>query len=129
MLQPKTVKTYITPVDEVVVDFIKRIKSIRDESNEVPADFQNEMNKWALETVGVLALDTRLGVLGHLEKDSDAQMLIQYVHDFFRLEFDLDVSPSIWRYYKTPKFNEMMKTCNKLTEYVANNSDLKNECF
>lgn len=116
MLQPKTVKTYITPVDEVAIDFVKRIKSIRDDKNEVPAEFQNEMNKWALETVGCMALDARLGVLGNLEKDSDAQKLIQCVHDFFHLEFELDVLPSIWRYYKTPKFNKLMATLNTMTE-------------
>lgn len=116
MLQPKTVKTYIKPVDEVAIDFITRVKSIRDDKNEVPADFQNEMNKWALETVGCMALDARLGVLGNLEKDSDPQKLIQCVHDFFNLEFELDVLPSLWRYYKTPKFNQMMTTLNTMTE-------------
>lgn len=116
MLQPKTVKTYIKPVDEVARDFIERIKSIRDGKDEMPADFQNEMNKWALETVGVIALDTRLGVLGQLDKDSDAQKLIQCVHDFFQLEYELDCVPSIWRYYKTPKFNRMMATLNTMTE-------------
>lgn len=105
------------PVDEVVRDFMERIKSIRDNKNEVPADFQNEMNKWALETVGVIALDTRLGVLGDIPKDSDAQKLIQCVHDLFQLEYELDALPSIWRYYKTPKFNQMMKTLNTMTEY------------
>lgn len=118
MLQPKTVRTYIEPVDGVVQDFIERIKSIRDEQNEVPKDFQNEMNKWALETVGIISLDTRLGVLGDIPKDSDPQKLIQCVHDFFHLSFELEFLPSIWRYYKTPKFQQMMETLDAMTEYV-----------
>lgn len=117
MLQPKTVKTYIKPVEEVAEDFIERIKLIRDDTtNEVPENFQNEMNKWALETIGCIALDTRLGVLGDLQKDSDPQKLIQCVHDFLYLSYELDILPSIWRYYKTPKFNQLMTTLNTMTE-------------
>lgn len=36
---------------------------MRDEKNELPKDFDQWLNRWALETMGVLALDTRFGVL------------------------------------------------------------------
>lgn len=116
MLQPKTVRMYVKPVDEVAIEFVNRIKCIRDDKCEVPADFGNEMNKWALESIGRIALEARLGVLGDLEKNSDAQLFIQAVHDFFDLSYELEILPSIWKFYKTPKFVKMMKTLDTLTK-------------
>ena len=49
---------------------------MRDNNNELPADFGNEINKWALETMGVIALDTRLGVL-YEDNKGDAAKIIQ----------------------------------------------------
>lgn len=116
MLQPKRVRTYVTPINNVANDFIDRIRELRDDKLEVPADFGNEMNKWALESVACFAFNTRLGVLKDLEKDSDAQKFILSVHDFFTLMFELDVMPSIWKIYKTPKFAKMMVTMENLTK-------------
>lgn len=77
MLQPKTVKKYIDPVAEIVDEFIDRIRAIRDPNDEMPGDFTNEMNKWALESIATIGLDQRLGLLGEIPKDSDAQKLIE----------------------------------------------------
>lgn len=82
MLQPKTAKKYIEPVEEIAEDFIERIRSIRDEKDEVPAEFSNEMNKWALESIARIGLETRLGLLGEIPKDSDGQKLIQVNYSF-----------------------------------------------
>ena len=77
MLQPKVAKNYITPVEDIAEEFCGRIRSIRDASNETPPDFGNEMNKWALESIAYIGMDTRLGLLGDIEKDSDGQKMIQ----------------------------------------------------
>lgn len=77
MLQPKTAKKYIEPVEQIVEEFCQRIRSIRDANNETPPDFANEMNKWALESIACIGMDTRLGLLGDIDKDSDAQRMIQ----------------------------------------------------
>lgn len=64
MLQPRTVKMYIDKVDDVVSDFIDKMRLMRDsETNEMPSNFGHELNRWALESIGVIALDERLGVL------------------------------------------------------------------
>ncbi|KAG8238624.1 hypothetical protein J437_LFUL018542, partial [Ladona fulva] len=49
MMQPKVVKMYLRPILEVVDEFIERTKTLRDEKGELPADYSNEMNKWALD--------------------------------------------------------------------------------
>lgn len=117
MLQPKTAKKYIEPVEEIADDFCDRIRVIRDANYETPSDFSNEMNKWALESIACIGLDTRLGLMaGDLEKDSDAQKMIQSVHDFFTYSYELEVMPSIWKYYKTPAFKQLIKSLHVMTE-------------
>lgn len=77
MMQPKTVTRYIGTVDTIADDLVARIRSIRDDKGEVPADFSNEMSKWALESIAYIALDQRLGLLTNTIPDSDGQKLIQ----------------------------------------------------
>lgn len=64
MLQPRTVKMYIDKVDQVVFDFIDKMRLMRDSNTyEMSNNFGHELNRWALESIGVIALDERLGVL------------------------------------------------------------------
>lgn len=68
MLQPKVVKQYVEKVDDVVNEFIDKMRKIRNkETMEMPNNFGHELNCWALETIGVVALDERLGVLHNAE--------------------------------------------------------------
>lgn len=64
LLQPKTVRMYIEKTDHVVMDLIEQIRNIRDpKSLEVPNTFGQSLKCWALESIGVIALDERLGAL------------------------------------------------------------------
>lgn len=114
MMQPKTVKIYIPQVDEVAREFVELSKANRDANNELPADFGHELNKWALESIGVIALDQRLGVL--VGDNADARLLIKSVKDFFQLSYELDVLPSIWKLVATSKYKQLMKVFDDLTE-------------
>lgn len=76
MMQPKTVKSYIPVVQAIADEFVERIRSIRDENLEVPADFSNETNKWALESISSIALDQRLNLMRDHDPNSDGQQLI-----------------------------------------------------
>lgn len=75
-MQPKTVKSYVPTVQTIADEMVERIRLIRDENLEVPADFSNELNKWALESISYIALDQRLNLLTNIDKDSDGQRLI-----------------------------------------------------
>ncbi|ELU00675.1 hypothetical protein CAPTEDRAFT_125634 [Capitella teleta] len=78
MLRPRNVSAYIPLQDRIGADFIKRLRSIRDpETNEIP-DLLNEFYKWAVESIGVVIFDKRIGTLdGNLGPDSEAQKFIQ----------------------------------------------------
>lgn len=77
MMQPKTATRYIKTVDKIAGDFLNRVRLIKDDKSEVPADFGNEVNKWALESIAYIALDQRLGLLDSDNKDTRGQRLIE----------------------------------------------------
>lgn len=119
MLKPATVNAYVPMVDEIAVEFCDRIKTLRDDKNELPANFMYELNKWALESIASIALDKRLHILDGKKEDRNSResQLIKAVDDFFTLSFELEMLPSLWRYMPTPKFNELMKVFDIMTEY------------
>jgi len=50
MMQPRTVKVHVAQISEVTVEFVEKMRAMRDsKSLEMPANFANELHKWALE--------------------------------------------------------------------------------
>lgn len=83
----------------------------------MPSDFLNELNKWSLESIGSIALDTRLGCLDdNTDKNSDSAKMIQGVHDFFDLTFKLEILPSLWKYITTPSLTKLMAALDTMTK-------------
>uniref|UniRef100_A0A1S4JS52 Uncharacterized protein n=1 Tax=Culex quinquefasciatus TaxID=7176 RepID=A0A1S4JS52_CULQU len=117
MMQPKTIRLYVDKLDEVAREFMEVIHNLRDEKNEMPGDFHHWLNRWALETIGVLALDTRFGCL---EKEFKR---FSYIREVFQLTWKLDVLPSIWKFYKTSTFNKLMALLDELTRIVMSKVD------
>lgn len=116
MMQPRNTKIYVQPIDEVANDLVERIKMIRDAKSEVPENFINELNKWALESIALIALDTRLGCLdGNLDPNSETQTLINAIHEMFYLVFQLDLKASPYRYISTPTWRKYVKTMSAIT--------------
>ncbi|XP_062548455.1 cytochrome P450 CYP12A2-like [Armigeres subalbatus] len=122
MLQPKTIKLYVDKLDDVTQEFMKIMLKIRDDKNELPGNFNQWLNRWALETMGVLALDTRLGVLEDSQSE-EAHLIVSNIRQFFELTYQLDVLPSVWKYYKTPTFKKLMITLDNLTDLVMTKVD------
>ncbi|XP_038218945.1 probable cytochrome P450 49a1 [Zerene cesonia] len=94
---------YTEQVAEVADCFIKRIREILDANQETPKDFLNEIHKWSLESLGLIALDTRLGCFQSRE-GSDSQRLIDAVHTFFLCVGELELRAPWWRVYPTAMF-------------------------
>lgn len=76
MLQPKTVRAYIPAIDDVAIEFVAKMKTLGDEKQEMPANFGNELNKWSLESIAVIALEHRLGVISN-DNDPESQKIIK----------------------------------------------------
>lgn len=92
------------------------MKKLRDDKGEMPADFQNHINTWSLESVCAVALERRLHVLGGKSKDEKAQELIKGIRIFFEKNFEFDGLPSIWKYYQTKGFKEFLANYDRITE-------------
>ncbi|XP_038213687.1 cytochrome P450 CYP12A2-like isoform X2 [Zerene cesonia] len=110
MLQPKRVKLYSKILDEVSEDMITKLKSKLNEKNMVQGGIRNEVNLWSLEAVAVVALGKRLNCFDpNLPQDSPVRKLIKNVHEVFHAAEELDLKPSLWRYYPTKMFKKAMK--------------------
>lgn len=121
MMQPKTVRLYVPIINEVSNDFVKRIQKIRNPNTlETPSNFEEEINQWALEAIGAIALDTRLGLIGDLEPNSDGHKLIEALKAFFILLLELDFKPSLWKYIETKDLRKFIKVMDTITEVCGN---------
>ncbi|XP_047989790.1 cytochrome P450 CYP12A2-like [Leguminivora glycinivorella] len=110
MMQPKTIKLYKDVLDEVANDMVAKLRTDRDENNMITKNIDFEMNLWALESIGVVALGSRLNCFNpKLPADSPVRKLIKNVHAVFQVMSELDFAPSPWRYFATPAFNNAMK--------------------
>ncbi|XP_030371716.1 probable cytochrome P450 12a4, mitochondrial [Scaptodrosophila lebanonensis] len=115
LMQPKSVRLYYKKMSQVNREFVERIKAIRDPNTlETPADFEDYINRWTLESVSVVALDKQLGLLKGSSVNEEASLLIQSLNEFFELSADLEIKPSIWRYYETAKLKRVMKSLDNI---------------
>ncbi|XP_026462560.1 cytochrome P450 12b1, mitochondrial-like isoform X1 [Ctenocephalides felis] len=117
MMQHKITRQYVGWIEEIANDFIARMKTRLDKEGNVPEDFQMEMNKWSLESIARIAVDTRLGCFNpDAREHADGEKLINALQKFFVLGYEIEILPSFWKYIKTPKFNELMQVYDDITE-------------
>ncbi|KAF4527841.1 hypothetical protein B566_EDAN014642 [Ephemera danica] len=127
ILQPRTVKMYIRPIEQVTEDFIDRMLTILDEKQELPADFDNEIHKWSLECIGRVALDTRLGCLDaskeYEEGNSEPQKIIDAAKFALRNVAILELKMPFWRYIPTPLWSRYVRNMDFFIEICMRHID------
>ncbi|XP_071452702.1 probable cytochrome P450 49a1 [Hetaerina americana] len=117
MMQPRISKQYIQPIGGVAQDFVERMRRIRDQKDELPPDFINDLFKWSLESIAYVALDTRLGCLApNLPPDSEPQKMINAVGDFFDCIFSLEVEIPFWKIYPTATWKRFVNALDIFLE-------------
>ncbi|KAL7046891.1 hypothetical protein ACKWTF_002732 [Chironomus riparius] len=114
VLQLSTVRRYVKPLEKVTDDFLQRCtQHLLDEKSELPNDFSNEIHKWSLECIGLVALDTRFGCLDEkLDPKSEPQQIINAAQFVLRNIAILELKAPYWRWF--PSISPMWK------RYVAN---------
>lgn len=115
MMQPRATKVYVPKIDDISMDFIRKIESLKDSNNQLSDDFLPLLKKWALESVCYISMDVRIGLLGEKE-NPEADKFVKTLIRFFEYTYQLDMLPSIWKYYKTPLFKKSMKNNDDMTE-------------
>ncbi|CAG2061592.1 unnamed protein product, partial [Timema podura] len=76
---------------------------MRDTNKELPDNFLFETYKWALESIGRVSLDTRLGCLDpNISQHSEAHRIIASIHTFFTHVAVVELKTPFWRLISTP---------------------------
>ncbi|XP_063701234.1 probable cytochrome P450 301a1, mitochondrial [Culicoides brevitarsis] len=117
VLQLSTVRRYVSPLEQVTNDFMDRCGTLLDANSELPDDFDNEVHKWALECIGLVALDTRLGCLEpDLGPDSEPIQIINAAKYALRNVATLELKAPYWRYFPTPLWTKYVNNMDFFVE-------------
>lgn len=93
---------------------------MRDANMEMPADFWDKLNEWSLESIGLISLDSRLGILNDQSASEQGKKLNVIIKEIFNLSYQYDILPSIWKWYKTPGFKKAMRVYEEGAEIILN---------
>lgn len=92
-----------------------RIKEIRDPvSFEVPETFSKDINHLSFESVAVVALDKRMGLIRNTSDVPEAKELFECLLSFTRAFYELGIKPSIYKYIKTPTYRRFEKSLDTM---------------
>ncbi|GBP62022.1 Probable cytochrome P450 301a1, mitochondrial [Eumeta japonica] len=120
ILQPQTVKKYVTPIERVTDDFLQYMAGARDGAGDLPADFDNDIHRWSLECIGRVALDVRLGCLSpELTAQSQPQKIIDAAKFALRNVAVLELKAPYWRYVPTPLWTKYVNNMNFFVELCS----------
>ncbi|ALC40607.1 Cyp49a1 [Drosophila busckii] len=114
LLQPQTAKKYIKPLNDIASEFMLRIEEMRNEQQQLPDNFLHELYKWALESVGRVSLDTRLGCLKP-EGSAEAQQIIEAINTFFWAVPELELRMPLWRLYPTKAYRSFVRALDQFS--------------
>ena len=122
MLQPKEVADYASGFNEIITDFIHRLRTVREPSgsekeNEV-CDLDKELFKWSFESVAEMLFDKRFGCL-EPEVNKEAQTFIKAVGDILHTIMGTSFLP-IWFYkiYETQQFKTFFSSFDTMYQYA-----------
>ncbi|XP_053965019.1 probable cytochrome P450 12c1, mitochondrial [Anastrepha ludens] len=111
LMQPKNAKLYLEPLQNVNLEFIERIRDIRDpQTLEVPENFLDDINHLAFDSVAVVALDHEFGLIRKNPDSQEAKILCENMSAFLESIFDLGIKPSFYKYIKTPTYRRFEKS-------------------
>ena len=122
MLRPKEVADYAPSFNEIVTDFIHRLRSVREQSgsekeNEV-CELDNELFKWSFESVAEMLFDRRFGSL-EAEVNEEAQIFIKAVGEFLSGAIGLAFLPNwFYKIYETQKFKKFVNNFDTMHDYA-----------
>lgn len=81
----------------------------------MPADFAEDIRRLVLESIGSVAMNTRLGLLAENRESEEATQLIDALGRILELSFYLDMMPPIWKYLPVPSFKKLMSSLDTIT--------------
>jgi len=122
MLRPKEVADYASGFNEIITDFIHRLRTVREPSgsekeNEV-CELDNELFKWSFESVAEMLFDKRFGCL-EPEVNKEAKTFIKAVGDFLHNAIGVGFLPNwFYKIYETQQFKTFFSSFDTMYEYA-----------
>uniref|UniRef100_A0A0P4WF68 Cytochrome P450 n=2 Tax=Scylla olivacea TaxID=85551 RepID=A0A0P4WF68_SCYOL len=108
VLRPNNVSQYLARMDQVTLDFLQRISTLRDTSGEVNVDFIEELNKWSSECICLISLNQRIGCLDpSLLAGSEPQLIVKATVDFMRALMECESGSKLWKLYPTKIYKQL----------------------
>ncbi|KAJ7340048.1 hypothetical protein OS493_002771 [Desmophyllum pertusum] len=120
MLRPKEVADYASGFNEIITDFIHRLRTVREPSgsekeNEV-GELDSELFKWSFESVAEMLFDKRFGCL-EPEVNKEAQTFIKAVGDFLSNAIGVGFLPNwFYKIYETQQFKKFFDNFDTMYE-------------
>ncbi|XP_055921074.1 probable cytochrome P450 12d1 proximal, mitochondrial [Eupeodes corollae] len=120
IMNSKNVKLYINSLIDLNDELVVRIRDVRDPStNEVPSNFEEDLNRLTFESITSIALDRNFGLIRRHKENPEALRLFKNLRDFFIYIFELEMKPSMWKTIRTPMFNKMMRCQEEIFESTS----------
>ena len=122
MLRPKEVADYASGFNEIITDFIHRLRAVREPSgsekeNEV-CDLDNELFKWSFESVAQMLFDKRFGCLAP-EVNQEAETFTKAVGEFLYNFMGVGLLPTwFYRIHETQQLKKFFSSLDTMYEYA-----------
>ena len=122
MLRPKDVADYASGFNEIITEFIHRLRTVREPSgsekeNEI-CELDKELFKWSFESVAEMLFDKRFGCL-EPEVNKEAKAFIMAVGDFLHSAIGVGFLPTwFYKIYETQQFKTFFSSFDTMYEYA-----------
>lgn len=120
MLRPKEVAEYVPTFNEIISEFIARLRRIRDvsgtEREHEILHLDNELFKWSFESVADVLFDRRFGCLQQ-EMNREAQEFINAISIFLNNLIPVSLLPvALYKIYETRRYKDFVNGFDKMHE-------------
>ncbi|XP_074037346.1 probable cytochrome P450 12a5, mitochondrial [Leptinotarsa decemlineata] len=126
LMQPKAINPYVTKLDGVAGELVENMRhfSRLNENHQMPDDFVNELYKWALESVGIMALNKHFGCLDlTAPQDSDSKKLVTAILNMFLHFYLFEIAPPLWKFISTPLYKKFVKNLDFVNSVIIKSID------
>nr|XP_023028389.1 probable cytochrome P450 12a5, mitochondrial [Leptinotarsa decemlineata] len=126
LMQSKVIHQYMSKLEGVANELVENMRhfSRLSENHQMPDDFENELYKWALESVGIMALNKHFGCLDlTTPQDSDPKKLVSAILDTFDHLYLIEITPPLWKLFSTPLYKKFVKNLDFINSVIIKSID------
>ena len=108
MTKYSSLEKHLDKVTEICEEFNEHLENVIKIETGAVENIDNEVYKWALESIAAIALDTRLGCLGN-DTTEDHLAMIRAIKSILQLSKKLDSGLRLWELFPTADFQKFQE--------------------